>query len=126
MSQEHKRFVIQEHSKENVVHWDLMLEAESSLTTYRLELPPEKIAHKDCQATKIFDHDLKFLTYQGPVNKGLGNVQIVEAGTYCVLQKKTDYWQLKLEGKILKGHFWLRHINQDEWQFTPLPDNKPI
>jgi hypothetical protein len=64
-----KKFVIQKHSRGDDVHWDLMLEAGDVLETYRLAVPPEKITGKPVEAVKIFDHPLKFLTYEGSVNK---------------------------------------------------------
>ena len=38
-----KQFVVQEHETADGVHWDLMLEQDEVLTTFRLEEPPEQV-----------------------------------------------------------------------------------
>jgi len=118
MSQKDKRFVIQEHSTATSVHWDFMLESGNTLKTYRLDKSPEDILQCSANAVKIFDHPLKFLTYQGPVNKGQGNVCIVEAGTYKMLQNKHGLMKLNLNGQILKGKFILTHTKGNDWLLT--------
>jgi bifunctional non-homologous end joining protein LigD len=119
MSQKDKRFVIQEHTTGTDVHWDFMLELGGILQTYRLDKAPSEALHLAVNATKIFDHPLKFLTYQGPVNKGRGNVRIAESGTYKMVHQAHDRIELDLSGKILKGKFTLTHIEGDNWQFAP-------
>lgn len=116
MIQKDKRFVIQKHTRGDDVHWDLMLEIGDTLQTYRLDKAPNKVLHHAVNATKIFDHPLKFLTYQGPVNKGQGNVCITESGTCQIIQAECDRIELVLSGKILKGKFILTHIEGDKWQ----------
>ncbi len=95
-----------------------MLEARGVLETYRLELPPEKLSQQTTTATKIFDHPLKFLSYEGSVNKGKGSVKIADAGTYQLLSGSEHRKELQLDGKILKGRFTLTHIEDDRWEFT--------
>jgi hypothetical protein len=117
MSQESKKFVIQQHSTRPDVHWDFMLETADSLQTYRLDKAPHQLIQSPANAVKIFDHPLKFLTYQGPVNKGRGNVRITESGTYKIVHQTHNLIELDLNGKILKGKFTLTHIEGDNWQF---------
>ncbi|MHC4720670.1 MAG: DNA polymerase ligase N-terminal domain-containing protein [Planctomycetota bacterium] len=112
-----RNFVIQKHSKADDVHWDLMLEAGQVLETYRLALPPEQLLKQTTAAVKISDHSLKFLTYQGTVNKGAGTVEIAETGTYQILSENAGRRQLQLNGSILKGKFTLTHIDAENWQF---------
>ncbi len=112
-----RKFVIQKHSKAGQVHWDLMLEAAQVLETYRLALPPEKLFKQITTAVRISDHSLKFLTYQGTVNKGTGTVEIAETGTYQLLSQNAGSRQLQLDGKILKGKFTLTRIDAENWQF---------
>ena len=76
------RFVIQKHSRGDDVHWDLMLEAGPVLETWRLDKSPQELLRSPAGAEKIFDHPLKFLTYEGPVNQGQSQACIVESGTY--------------------------------------------
>jgi hypothetical protein len=117
MSQENKKFVIQQHLSGPDVHWDFMFELGDILQTYRLDKAPSEALHLAVNATKIFDHPLKFLTYQGPVNKGRGSVRIIETGAYKMVHQAHNRIELNLNGKILKGKFTLTHIEGDNWQF---------
>ena len=93
------KYVIQRHERQGqAAHWDLMLEAGEGLKTYRIDMPPEKWGNKPIEAEKIFDHDLKFLSYEGSVNKGKGKVKIEEKGTYKILEKDENMMRIELEG----------------------------
>ncbi|MFA5251771.1 MAG: DNA polymerase ligase N-terminal domain-containing protein [Phycisphaerae bacterium] len=118
MAQEIKKFVIQQHSTAQGVHWDFMLELGDILQTYRLDKAPQQLIQSPAVAVKIFDHPLKFLTYEGPVSKGQGSVSIVETGTYEVVHQAHERLELDLTGKILKGKFTLSHVEGDDWQFS--------
>lgn len=128
MTNENKKFVIQEHSSGSDVHWDFMLETcpeqaqrvegvGDFLQAYRLDKAPQDLTQTPANAVKIFDHPLKFLTYEGPVNKGRGSVRIADSGTYEILNQSNDRLELDLTGKILKGKFTLYHVEGDNWQF---------
>jgi hypothetical protein len=112
------RFVVQEHTTPDGVHWDLMLEKGEVLTTFRLEQPPEAASTGTVRATKIFDHPLKFLTYEGPVQKGTGKVRIVERGTCDVSVEGEDVITLRLYGTVLQGDFTLAGIEGTSWQLA--------
>ena len=117
MKLEDKKFVIQQHSKGPDMHWDLMLESDGVLQTYRLDKSPQQLAQNPAGAVKIFDHPMRFLTYEGHVNKGRGSVRIADSGTYKILHQAQDRIALNLNGKILKGKFTLLHFKGDNWQF---------
>ncbi len=112
------RFVVQEHTTPDGVHWDLMLEKGEVLTTFRLEQPPEAASTGTVRATKIFDHSLRFLTYEGPVQKGTGKVRIVERGTCEVLAEGEDVITLRLQGATLQGDFMLTRIEGTSWRLA--------
>jgi len=118
LSTEPGKFVIQQHSTADGVHWDLMLESDDCLQTWRLAKNPTEVASHSIEAVKIFDHPLKFLTYEGPVNEGKGRVQIAEAGTYQILHADTENIELHLNSRILKGKFSLIHVRYDCWRFA--------
>jgi bifunctional non-homologous end joining protein LigD len=100
------RFVVQRHERQgSPVHWDLMLEAGEVLETFRIGRPIEEWGTELIDAVKIFDHPLKFLTYEGLVNKGKGNVTIAETGTYHLVTRDENKLTLEFSGKILKGGF---------------------
>lgn len=112
-----KRFVVQRHQKEpEPTHWDLMLERDGILETYRLALPPEKWGKEAIEAVKIFDHPLKFLSYEGGVNKGKGRVEIADCGTYRLIKKDETQQQISFTGKLLKGEYQLCLIESDRWK----------
>jgi bifunctional non-homologous end joining protein LigD len=99
-----KRFVIQRHEREGErVHWDLMLEQRGILETYRVNEPPEEWGSRPVEAVKIFDHPLKFLTYEGSVNKGKGSVTIADAGTYRILSQSENQLKADFAGTVIKG-----------------------
>jgi len=100
-----------------------MLEAGKILQTYRLDLPPEQVLDQPCTAVKIHDHPLRFLTYEGSVNKGLGSVRIVDSGTYRLFEDGTESFRLDFEGKTLKGQFRLARIEGNEWEFGQRKNN---
>lgn len=105
---EPKKFVIQRHERQNEpTHWDLMLESGDILETYRAGVPPEQWGKGPIEVVKIFDHPLKFLTYQGSVNKGKGSVSIADYGNYRVIKRLEDRLVLDLTGNVLKGEFLL-------------------
>ncbi|MEN6385534.1 MAG: endonuclease/exonuclease/phosphatase family protein [Phycisphaerales bacterium] len=111
-----RQFVIHKHTRGDDIHWDLMIEDGDVLKTWRLENPPEKLAGDSdklnpvkTKATPIQDHDKKFLTYQGPVNKNTGTAEIVDEGT-CEVNK--DFTRIKYNGNILKNDFFLIEDNK--------------
>jgi bifunctional non-homologous end joining protein LigD len=112
-----RRFVIQKHIRKGDIHWDLMLERDGFLETYRLDAGPERLVDGKHVATRIFDHDLKFLSYEGSVNDGRGSVEMVESGSCELLELSDQCLNLMFQGTILKGNFTLRHIKEDRWQF---------
>ncbi|MCH8194060.1 MAG: hypothetical protein IIA65_08585 [Planctomycetes bacterium] len=115
------KFVILEHQREGEeTHWDLMLEVGDILKTFRLDTSPELIAQDKTQATSIFDHDRRFLTYEGPVNQGEGRVCKVDAGTYETRSQDSAHWKLTLVGQTLSGEYELNRseANIEAWSFT--------
>lgn len=97
-------FVIQQHERQGEpIHWDLMLEKDDYLETYRVSIPPEKWGSNAVEAMRIFDHPLKFLTYEGSVNNGKGNVTIADSGVCRMLPEKENKLTIDFEGAIVKG-----------------------
>ena len=113
-----QRFVVQEHATVEGVHWDLMLEQGEVLTTFRVAERPEAALRHPVGATKIFDHPRRFLTYEGSVQQGAGQVRIVDRGTYRSAERGEDRWALALSGGILEGNFTLTRTEGDAWLFA--------
>ena len=93
-----------------------MIESGDKLKTWRLDNPPEKLATEKTKATPIFDHDKKFLTYQGAVNNGKGTVEIVDEGTCSIESANGKIIKIAFVGKILNNQFNLLQQN-DYWLF---------
>ena len=120
------RFVVQEHTTPQGVHWDLMLETGDVLMTFRLPEPPENALHHALRAERIFDHAPRFLTYEGPVQKGTGQVRIIDRGTYRTLTEQEDALTLDLSGHTLRGRFTLTRTEGSFWELTwAAPDQSP-
>jgi len=98
-----------------------MLEQGNSLKTFRLNLPPQDIQATPALALPIADHEMRFLSYEGPVNRGQGSVRIVEQGHYQTLSQRSSSWGLSLDGTILKGRFKIAQLENGSWQFQPVP-----
>lgn len=110
------RFVIQEHrTGDGGRHWDLMLEDGERLLTWRLGAGPETMGTEAIEAEKSFDHPLRFLTYEGPVQQGTGRVQIAEAGEYEGHEIE-EHITLHLHGRTLQGIFRLEKRGEG-WTF---------
>ncbi len=112
------RFVVQEHTTPEGVHWDLMLEQDGVLITFRLEDEPARSLEHEVRAVRIFDHPLRFLTYEGPVQKGTGRVRIINHGAYEYRSQSEDLLAFELNGTTLRGDFTLARIKGDEWCFS--------
>lgn len=105
-----RKYVLLKHShKGNPLHWDLMLEEGGVLLTWRLE---ELLKGEDriLQGEKIFDHPMKFLNYEGAVNKGQGAVKRIDEGVYSIIKKSDKQTEIFFEGKLLLGEFILKTI----------------
>jgi DNA polymerase Ligase (LigD) len=94
-------------------HWDLMLEFEGVLMTWSLtELPsawqtssaPDNADPRfDLQATRIADHRLAYLDYEGPVSNNRGEVRRQDRGEYEITKETDDRLEVKLRGKCIRG-----------------------
>jgi hypothetical protein len=112
------RFVVQEHTTPEGVHWDLMVEKGDVLMTFRLPEPPENVLGHAVAAVRIFDHAPRFLTYEGPVQKGTGQVRIVDRGTFRLLDETDDAIALDLQGTVLHGGFTLTRVEGASWELV--------
>jgi hypothetical protein len=98
-----KRFVVQEHSSAEGTHWDLMLEMGDVLWTWRLDTPPAEIKDELITAQRIPDHALRFLSYEGPVQNGTGQVTIIDRGLIQIIEQTENSLMVAFEGKMLCG-----------------------
>src|SRR5262249_27787276 len=111
------RFVILEHDHPQR-HWDLMLEANGVLRTWRLHAPPE--LGSIVVATPSFDHRLAYLDYEGPVSGGRGTVKRWDAGTFEEESETADQKTFRLCGAHLSGRARLERTGE-AWNFVCEP-----
>ena len=112
---DYKCFVVAEHRRGTGVHWDFMLEAERVLRTWRVGVGPAEIDKGGCEAERIADHPLRFLTYEGPVQNNTGSVKIADRGEYLPLDEQEDRIEFELHGEILNGRFTLEQVKNAHW-----------
>src|SRR5687768_14660009 len=78
------RYVILQHitppEAERGTHYDLMLEQDGKLVTWAIPEPPR--AGLRTSATKLSDHRLAYLDYEGPISGDRGEVRRVDVGEY--------------------------------------------
>lgn len=123
MKNEKRKFVIHYHTRlGHAPHWDLMLEKDKDLETFQLQISPDKLAKaiSPVKLTKIFDHSPRFLTYQGPVNKGEGNIVMVEKGQYQISEIEPCHYEILFQGQKILGKFILEQIDCDLWLLSRL------
>jgi hypothetical protein len=82
-------------------HWDLMLERDGVLLTWNLsQLPAAWVgAAETIVATRIADHRIAYLDYEGPVSGDRGTVTRVDQGEYEVLSETDDAINVRLRGE---------------------------
>ena len=92
-------------------HWDLLLEAEGALLTWRLAELPDAAALTapwTLAAERLPDHRLLYLDYQGPISNDRGFVEQVDAGPLKWLERAANSLRFCLQGRRWNGEFTLR------------------
>ncbi len=111
-------FVIQQHTTPQGVHWDLMLQMGDVLWTWRMTVSPEQIDVINLPIERIFDHPLRFLWYEGPVQNKTGQVKIADKGDLRLISEDADTLCVYLQGKILQGKFTLTRQSENLWMLV--------
>jgi DNA polymerase ligase (LigD)-like protein len=111
------RYVILEHTHQGV-HFDLMLEVDGKLRTWRLATPPEA---GRAIAEASFDHRLLYLDYEGPISGDRGHVRQWDAGTYTGDASGEALVSVELTGRLLHGTLAIRRSSQSTWEVTFTP-----
>ncbi len=101
------RFVILHHEVADSEHWDLMFERGGVLLTWQLSREPVDRSSLPIPATRIQDHRMAFLEYEGPISLNRGRVRRVDAGTVEFEDTEEDRYEFRLRGGRLAGRFRL-------------------
>lgn len=78
--------------------------------TWRVSISPDEIQKKLSDSSldmshfkPIVNHSLKFLSYEGPVQKGTGQVKIADKGVYTLINQQENILIIELHGKVVSG-----------------------
>jgi hypothetical protein len=96
------RYVVLHHTGVVPEHFDLMIQLPGGerLVTWRILTSPETWARQMPAAERLADHRLAYLSYEGPVSGGRGQVKRVAEGVgeYCACAPRGC--RLRLQGEI--------------------------
>ena len=122
------RFVLLRHERPpesgKPSHWDLMLEQGGALLTWSLaELPgawkgePDGADASEHQilATRLADHRLAYLDYEGAVSNGRGHVKRVAQGVYSILAQSDAQLDVRMDGETVEGRVRLTRQSGNGW-----------
>ncbi len=117
-------FVLLRHETPDGVHWDLMLDTGSLLTTWQLSADPTAIDPEwaTIPAKRLPDHRRAYLEYEGPVSRNRGWVTQTDRGTYHLLKDESLSCAVSLSGERLSGRYELRsqEPGSESWLFRRL------
>jgi len=108
------RFVVLIHDYPTQ-HWDLMLEGERGLRTWRLARSPVERVGVDVAAEALATHRAAYLDYEGPVSGGRGSVTRFAAGEYSLLQESPTEVRISLGSEGFPNSCVLRHCEGANW-----------
>jgi bifunctional non-homologous end joining protein LigD len=136
------RFVVQKHVASHL-HYDFRLEVDGVLKSWAIPKGPSLNPVDKRLAIQVEDHPFDYRTFEGVIpegNYGAGIVMVWDKGTYYASQSKSRQeteklmqeglangrLQFILEGKKLKGEFYLIRIKgQDkQWLFMKKNDQQ--
>jgi hypothetical protein len=106
------RFAILKHDHP-YLHWDLLLEFDGVLRSWRLECPPKPGRRIPAEPTP--DHRLLYLEYEGPIEPGRGTVTQWDGGFYVVKEWEDAIIEIELAGRRLHGSILLTHLHGTDW-----------
>ncbi len=121
-----RQFVIHAHSGQGELHYDLMLSKGDVLATWQLRESPVGIpVGESILASRLSDHRAAYLTYQGPVSGGRGEVAMLDRGSYELLSEQPARWEVRLDGTKISGRYELVREGGSEgaWTLRHLPDD---
>lgn len=118
-----QQFVILRHDFPEL-HWDLMLEEEGVLKTWRLDAPPvidpaSDESSIDLVAEELPDHRLVYLEYEGPVSGDRGEVLQWDRGTFSLLERSDGFIVALMTGEELAGRVTLKKMESEkQWDLN--------
>jgi hypothetical protein len=122
-------FIKPSHGFTKPSHWDFMLEADGVLKTWELrELPlswqkalntAKAQENRTVVATRLGDHRLEYLTYEGFLTDNRGSVTRVAKGTFHEIKDADNCLTVALQGQTIQGTAILNRIAEtNEWHLS--------
>ncbi|MGK7879965.1 MAG: DNA polymerase ligase N-terminal domain-containing protein [Crocosphaera sp.] len=122
-----KQFVFHHHTGYGQPHYDLMLEHGETLATWQLTIPLSEIQEEQAIIVqKIQDHRLIYLSYEGTISKGRGQIKKVDFGDYKLLINEIFHWEFLLYGQHSTAYYKLKKIDLDNnsWSLVKFQQSK--
>ena len=98
------RFVVLRHEtpaeSSRADHFDLMLEQDACLATWEIHQWPPAGTQK---ATRLADHRLEYLQFEGEIASGVGHVHRVCTGTFDLTKLNENDWVVNMSGRTFRG-----------------------
>jgi len=88
------------------------------LWTWRITFSPEQIDVISLPIERIFDHPLRFLSYEGPVQNKTGQVKIADKGDFRLISEGADELCIDVRGNILQGICILTRQTDNLWMLA--------
>lgn len=86
-----------------------MLEQEQCLLTFQMPRELREFTfEQELPVTRLADHRKLYLTYEGDISGGRGRVQIVDRGSYQIIEKDANFWRINFSGQGAQGVFSIR------------------
>lgn len=79
-------------------HYDWMFDRGESLWTWATDTLPELTEIGPLEAIRLADHRRIYLTYQGPLTGGRGEVTQVESGDFQIIHESNDRIEFQVTG----------------------------
>lgn len=107
-------FVILHHTGCGPEHWDFMFEESDGLATWQCPVNPAELSPGEgIMCHRLPEHRRAYLTYEGPISDGRGEVRRVEEGRYECLIRDERRRRVQLHGRVLNGLLELRQNQLD-------------
>lgn len=114
-------FVLHYHTGYGEAHYDLMLHYGDALATWQLKKSLNDLTiNKPIKVNKIIDHRLVYLTYEGPISRGRGQIKKIDFGYYQPIKIEPNNWEFILIGQVSNSRYKLEKYQSenDVWILT--------
>ena len=118
------RFVILFHEtppeSDRSNHFDLMFERDGALSTWAVD----DLTLEECErlATRLPDHRLEYLSYEGPISDNRGRVSQHDTGMCDIRCFDDTRVTIDVRGQQLRGQFRFTHKSEQDWTAHFMPD----